>query len=149
MKLLLLSSILVLLAGCGGAATTYPQIGGPNNSVAGITSQSLTATMTSTGAGTPGTWTVTKAGKIVIPSPSNFMILQDTTEAWQINLLVNSGVQSCNFAHLAGGTEISAGNGCSVTTSYISVNVGDIITLSIATGVTQTASVGVNLTETN
>jgi len=142
--------VLVILTSMGcGVSTQMPQIGSPNNSTSTGQTQSLTATMTSTGTGTPGTWTITKAGQLVIPQPSSFSLLSDTTDAWQVNLLIDGGTQSCNYAHVAGATEISSGNGCSVSTSYMTVNVGDVVTLSISTGVTQTASVGITLVENN
>jgi hypothetical protein len=149
MKRFLVTGIFLSLVGCGGTYTAPLTIGTPNNASANIGTQSLTATMTSAGTGTPDTWTIPRTGKLIIPLPAAFMVLQNSSQAWQVNLVVNSGAQTCNYTHAAGATTITAGTGCSVATTSIPVNLGDTVTLSIASGVTQTASVGVNLTETN
>jgi hypothetical protein len=147
-KRLFIPWVILGFAACGGTATPFPNIGSPSSS-SSTSTETLTATMTSTGVGTPGSWTITQAGQLIIPSLTNFTVLQDTTEAWQVNLLINGGTQSCNFSHTAGTSTISAGTGCSVSTSYMTVAVGDIVTLSISSGVTQTASVKVSLSENN
>lgn len=127
--------ILLVITGCGksgGSAGATQKPSYPPGYTA--FTQTITSSRDAT-TNTPGTWTATQTTIVTIPLPTDLVVTSNAAEFYHASISIGS--VSCDYTHQAGAGGYSNGAGCNTTSSTVTINPGDAVSLTITNAVTQ------------